>query len=161
MACAKGTLCAPAHANIFMAQFEAKHIYPYIHDKALSFLRYIDDIFMIWNGTTRELILFIDDRNKKHKNLKFDYKISTKLIEFLDTMVYRDQQQKIQTTIFRKPTDQQTYLHAQSNHLKCLKDSIPCSQALRIKLYVKLPLNSIKAATSLQKDSTEEAIQRI
>ena len=111
MACAKGTLCAPAHANIFMAQFEAKHIYPYIHDKALSFLRYISDIFMIWNGTTRELILFTDDRNKKHKNLKLDYKISTKPIEFLDTMVYRDQQQKIQTTIFPKPTDQQTYMH--------------------------------------------------
>ena len=48
-------------------------------------------------------------------------------------MVYKDQQRKIQTTIFRKPTDQQTYLHAQSNHPKSLKDSIPYSQALRIK----------------------------
>ena len=48
-------------------------------------------------------------------------------------MVYRDQQHKIQTTIFRKPTDQQTYLHAQSNHPKSFKDSIPYRQALRIK----------------------------
>ena len=48
-------------------------------------------------------------------------------------MVYRDQQHKIQKTIFRKPTEQQTYLHAQSNHPKSLKDSIPYSQALRIK----------------------------
>ena len=47
-------------------------------------------------------------------------------------MVYRDQQRKIQT-IFHKPTDQQTYLHAQSNHPKSLKDSIPYSQALRVK----------------------------
>ena len=48
-------------------------------------------------------------------------------------MLYRDQQHKIQAMIFRKPLDQQTYLHAQSNHPKSFKDSIPYSQALRIK----------------------------
>ena len=88
---------------------------------------------MIWNGNTEELILFIDELNKKHKTIKFDYKISTKQIEFLDTMVYGDQQHKIQKAIFRKPNDQQTYFHAQSNHGKSLKDSIPYSQALSIK----------------------------
>ena len=133
MACAMDTICAPAYANIFMVQFEAKHIYPWIHGKALLFLRYIDDIFMICNRTPEELILFIDELNKKHKIIKFDYKISTKQIQFMDTMVYRDQQRKIQIMMFRKPTDQQTYLHAQSNHRKSLKNSIPYSQALRIK----------------------------
>ena len=39
---------------------------------------------MVWNGTAAELILFIDDLNKKHKTIKFDYKISAKRIEFLD-----------------------------------------------------------------------------
>ena len=77
---AMGTICAPAYANIFMPQFEAKHIHPYIQGKALLFLRHIDDIFMIWNGTTKELILFIDELNKKHKTIKFDYKMSTKQI---------------------------------------------------------------------------------
>ena len=48
-----------------MAKFGEKHIYPYIHSKALLFLRYIDIIFMTWNGTTEELILFIDQTNKK------------------------------------------------------------------------------------------------
>ena len=70
---AMGIICAPAYVNIFMAQFEPKHIYPYIHGKALLFLRYIDDIFMIWNETAEELILFIDELNKKHKTIKFDY----------------------------------------------------------------------------------------
>ena len=70
-----GTICPPAYTNIFMAQSEAKHIYPYIYDKIHR--RYIDDIFMIWNGTTEELILFINDLNKKHKTIKFDYKRST------------------------------------------------------------------------------------
>ena len=81
----------------------------------------------------KKLKLFTNGLNKTHKTIKFDYKTSTKQIEFLDTMVYRDEQHKIQTTIFHRPTNQQTYLHAQSNRPKSLKDSIPYSQTLRIK----------------------------
>ena len=36
----------------------------------------------------------MDDLNKKHKTIKFDYKISTKQIEFLDTLVYRNQRRQ-------------------------------------------------------------------
>ena len=42
----------------------------------------------------------------------------------LDLMVYKDQQRKIQTTIFPKRTDHQKYLHAQSNHPKSFKKDI-------------------------------------
>ena len=35
-------ICAPAYANIFMAEFEQKFIYPLIKDKSIFFLRYID-----------------------------------------------------------------------------------------------------------------------
>ena len=38
----------------------------------------------------------------------------------------------VQTTIYRKQTDQQNYLDARSEHPKLLKDSIPYSQALQI-----------------------------
>ena len=48
-------------------------------------------------------------------------------------MIYRDQQHKTHSTIFRKPTDQQIRLHAQSNQPKSLKDGISYSKALRIK----------------------------
>ena len=40
---------------------------------------------------------------------------------------------KIQAMILRKPTDQQTYLHAPWNHPKSLKDSIPYRQTWCIK----------------------------
>ena len=63
-------------------------------------------------------------------------------------MVHRNEQHKIQTTIFRKPSNQQTYLHAQSNHPKSLKDSsIPYSPALRIKTIC----STTKTVRSLQK----------
>ena len=44
---AMGTICAPSYANIFMANFEAKHIYPDTKEMSLLYLRYINDIFMI------------------------------------------------------------------------------------------------------------------
>ena len=69
---AMGTISAQVYPNIFMAQFDVKHIYPFNHGKALLFQRYIDDIFMIWNRANEELVLFIDELNKKHKTIKFD-----------------------------------------------------------------------------------------
>ena len=48
-------------------------------------------------------------------------------------MVYKDQQRKIQTTIFHKRTDHEKYLHAQSNHPKSFKKDISYSQALWLK----------------------------
>ena len=43
--CAVGTICTPAYTNIFMAE---KYIYPLIKDKSILFLRYIDNIVMVW-----------------------------------------------------------------------------------------------------------------
>ena len=68
--CAMGTICAPAYANIFMANF----FYPYIKDKTKMFLRFIDDLFMIWTGSEHELLDFMSDLNKKHSSIKFEFK---------------------------------------------------------------------------------------
>ena len=68
--CAMGTICAPAYANIFMANFGLKYIYPYIKDKAKMFLRFIDDLFMIWTGSEQELLDFMSDSNKKHSQIR-------------------------------------------------------------------------------------------
>ena len=131
--CALGTICALSYANIFMAIFEAKHIYPYIKEKSLLYLRYIDDIFMIWKGTKVELLTFIKELNEKHKTIKFDFQISPRKIAFLAAMLYKDENNNIPTTLYHKPTDQQAFLHAKSEHPRSLKNSIPYSQALRLK----------------------------
>ena len=133
MGCAMGRVCAPAYANIFMDQFEKQHIYPYIKNKSILYLRYIDDIFMIWIWTKQELLIFLEKLNSKHKTIKFEHKISHSNISFLDTLIHKDKNNTLQTTLYRKPTDQQSYLHAHSDHPKSLKVSIPYSQALRIK----------------------------
>ena len=77
-----GTICAPAYANIFMAQFEKQHIYPYIKNKSILYLRYIDDIFMIWTGTKQELLIFLENLNRKHKTIKFEHNFHTAELHF-------------------------------------------------------------------------------
>ena len=65
--CAMSTICAPSNTNIFMASFESKYIYPYIKEKVVTFLRFGDDLIMIWTGTEEELLKFINKLNQKHK----------------------------------------------------------------------------------------------
>ena len=73
------------------------------------------------------------DLNKKHPSIKFEFKYSQTKIEFLDVLIYKDQNNMLQTTIHRKQTDRQNYIDARLEHPKSLKDSIPYRQVLRIK----------------------------
>ena len=89
---------------------------------------------MIWKGTKVELITFIKELNEKHKTIKFDFQISPRKIAFLDAMLYKDKNNYIQTTLYRKPTYQQAFLQTKSEHPRSLKNSITYSQALRLKI---------------------------
>ena len=60
-------------------------------------------------------------------------KYSKDKIEFLDTLTYKDKNNNIQTTLYKKPTDRQNYIHSKSAHPFSLKNSIAYSQALRLK----------------------------
>ena len=89
-----------------MANFQAKHIYPYtLKEILLLYLSYIDDIFMIRKGAKVVLMTFIKELNEKHKNIKFDFPVSPRKIAFLDTMLYKDENNNIQTTLYHKSTD--------------------------------------------------------
>ena len=81
-----------AYVNIFIDQYEQKYVYPLISDQSILFLRYIDDIFMVWVKSEKQLKDVMKKLNQKHP--LFD----CKQIEFLDTLVYINQQKK--TTIF-------------------------------------------------------------
>ena len=75
----------------------------------------------------------MSDLNKKHPSIKFEFKYSQTKIQYVDVLIYKDQNNMLETTIYRKQTDRQNYLEARSEHPKLLKDSIPYSQALHIK----------------------------
>ena len=87
MGCGMGTICAPSNANIVIANFEAKHIYPYIKEMSLLYIRYIDDMFMTWRGAKSELMTFIKELNEKHKTIIFEFQVSQRKITFLDAVL--------------------------------------------------------------------------
>ena len=68
-----------------------------------------------------ELRHFMNEVNQKHQSIKFDFKFSKESVEFLDTLVYIDSKKRLQTTLYKKPTDCQTYLHARPAHPFSLK----------------------------------------
>ena len=47
----------------------------------------------------------MSDLNKEHPSIKFEFKYSQTKIEFLDFLVYKDQNNMLQTTTYRKQTD--------------------------------------------------------
>ena len=59
-----------------MAYFEEKIIYPLIDAKTLLHLCFIDDIFMIWTKSEKDLTEFLNESNKKHTSIKFEFKYS-------------------------------------------------------------------------------------
>ena len=77
--CATGTICATSCANIFMSEFEEKCIYPLIKNKVVIYLRYVDDIFMVWIKSESKPRHFMNEINKKHQSIKFDFKFSKKV----------------------------------------------------------------------------------
>ena len=76
------------------------------------FLRFIDYLFMIWTGSGQELLDFMSDLNKKHLSIKLEFKYSQTKIRFLDVLVYKDHNNMLQTTLYRKQMDRQNYLYA-------------------------------------------------
>ena len=85
---------------------------------------------MVWTKPEKRLKDLMSELNQNHPSAKIDNKFDCKQIEFLDTLVYIDQQNKLQTTLFRKSSDSQNFLNAKSEHPYSLKKSIPYSQAL-------------------------------
>ena len=97
--CSMGSNCSPSYATIFMGKFEEQFIYPAIRGLHRLYLRYIDDIFIIWTGTKERFKEFIKELNLRHPSIKFDYTISNKEVSFLDTIVYIDKNNKLQKKI--------------------------------------------------------------
>ena len=127
------TMCAPSYANILMGIFGEQYIYQFIEGNAKLYIRYIDNTFILWASPKKQLESFISELNQRHNPIKFDYEMSSIEIPFLDTNIYIDKKNQLQTRLYRETTDRQNYLHKAPEHPPLLKDSLAYSQAFRIK----------------------------
>ena len=118
-------------ANLFMASIEQT----FIDNSPLTplfYVRFIDDIVMIWTHVSEELEQFTTRANSTHPSIKFTSEISSARLPFLDVLVSVTET-GINTRLYGKPTDRTTYLMYCSFHQHHIKSSIVLIQILRLK----------------------------
>ena len=98
-----GTRMAPAYANIFMHDLESR-LLDLASVKPYLWLRYIDDIFMIWTAGEDQLQDFLEWINQYHDTIKFTWDWSRKNVNYLDVQVINNNG-VIDTDLYTKPTD--------------------------------------------------------
>ena len=81
-----------------------------IKDKSIFFLHCIDDIFMVWTKSEEQLKDLMNELNQKPLSIKFNYKLVCKRIQFLDTLVYVGQQNKLQLLFSENQVTPKTFL---------------------------------------------------
>lgn len=99
----------------------------------LCWFRYIDDLFMLWAGSTEALYNFMLMLDTNSYNLKFTMQFNKSSIAFLDVTFSIDSNGTINTSLYRKPTAGNTILHALSAHPYSLVQCMPFSQYLRLR----------------------------
>ncbi|XP_053372772.1 uncharacterized protein LOC123535916 [Mercenaria mercenaria] len=130
MGTAMGSPFAPTYASLFMGKLEQDFLQSQ-QLKPTLWLRFLDDVFMIWDHSLDELNSFVKALNELHSSIKFTYEISTKHVSFLDVDLTKDTSNNICTNVHVKNTNIHQYLLYSSNHPKTCKDGIPYSQAKR------------------------------
>ena len=128
---AMGTRCAPNYAIIFMAEVEEEFLTQSTW-KPRIWIRYIDDIFMVWQHNLNQLENFIEELNNFHPTIKFTKEVSEFGLSFLDAFFYKEDG-TLKTRVYHKPTDNKQYLLYTSCHPKQHRDAIPYGLLVRAK----------------------------
>ena len=153
---AMGTKLAPSYACLFMGVLEKCLLKKYtrLHPTKpvpTTFLRFIDDIFMIFPGSNLDFDFFLNFANTFHSTIKFTAECSDSDVVFLDTRVKRNGR-KLYTTLYTKETDTHSYLHFESSHPKHTKEKGPYGQFLRLKRNCSRPEDFKNNADAMAKD---------
>jgi len=113
---AMGSRLAPVFANIFMEWLEQEALETY-KVKPKTWYRYVDNTFIQWKLEKNELNQFLKHINNIHNNIQFTMETeNNQQIAFLDVLIKRAPEGKFSTTVYRKNTHTDRYLHADSHH---------------------------------------------
>ena len=117
---AMGSPLGPVIARIFMVVLE-RTLLPRLREYTTPWKRYVDDTIAAIKLTSIDHVLTI--LNTFHKNIKFTYELEiNKKISFLDVLLIR-KNETLETTIYRKSTNDGVYLHWDSSAPKNWKRS--------------------------------------
>lgn len=118
-----------------MANFEEEFLRS-VPTRPLIWLRFIDDIFLIWENGRTSLDHFIEDLNRRHPTVKFLSTVSNRSVDFLDITILKGDR-FLETGILDfsphyKPTNRFQYLQYNSAHPRSTFRGIVKGELLRI-----------------------------
>ena len=112
-----GCICGPSIANIYVYILEIKWFYI---ERPLIYVRFIDDTFMALKNK-----LNLENFQNYFINLKFTEN-SDKIVNFLDLNIWYDKiTNKLETSVYLKPTNNFSYLDINSDHPEHIFKNIP------------------------------------
>ena len=129
-----GKKFAPNYANIFLALWETGALSksPLQPD---IYLRFLDDIFLVWSHSEEEFWTFFDTLNNHHPTIKLKATIHKESVDFLDVTIFKgarfSAEGQLDTKVYFKPTDTHELLHKVSYHPKHTFKGILKSQIIR------------------------------
>ena len=131
---AMGSPLSPVLANLCMEFVEREILNRCdIEIKPLLWVRYVDDIFIVFKGNEDQLKKLIDISNSILPSIKFttEVEVDFKLF-FLDVLVFRDcNNNNFKFSVYRKATNSESYIHFYSFHSNGIKSNIIMNFALR------------------------------
>jgi hypothetical protein len=127
---AMGKQYAPTFANLYMSLWEEK-ILNLPGPKPALWLRYIDDIFGIWDGSLADFHKFIESTNLLNQDIQVTSNSSLSDVQFLDVVIFKNGSQKLSTMVYLKSTSSLRLIHPRSLHPKHTKSGVIFSQILR------------------------------
>ena len=131
---AMGAAFSPTVANIYMSTTIRRFLRTQ-HKKPLLLVRYIDDIFIIWTHTERELKNFIEDLNSYNPSLSYTYQYSPSTVDFLDLTIYKSPMftftNILDVKTFQKQHNLYQYLHYRSSHQRSVYKGIISGELVR------------------------------
>ena len=129
---AMGVDYAPHYADIYMAKFE-KDALEKCPLKPHTYLRFLDDVFIIWTHGRESFDTFLGILNNHEPPIKFKSMINENYVDYLDTTIFKNQcdPTRLLAKVYFKPTDHHQLLHKQSFHPKHTFKGILKSQIIR------------------------------
>ncbi len=127
-----GSRLSPILANIFMEEIE-NTVFRTLIIKPIIYLRYVDDIFIIYNQNELDLQDLLRVFNAQHPDIRLTCELERDgHLPFLDLLIQRKQRSAgadgsneqcgpVDISIYRKPTHSHRYLHFRSSHPMDLK----------------------------------------
>lgn len=78
---AMGCSCAPTYANRCLGWWEAMVVFgddaPELTNRIGLWARYIDNVFIVWQGSRNDFLQFVDSLNHNQLGLRFTSEIAT------------------------------------------------------------------------------------